>query len=95
MSDAYARRFWPGQDAIGKRVKWGRIDGQRPWLTVVGVVGDMKVIADPRDGEVSGMIARPLAQMLPLGSSQVDELTFIVQSDTATEVHDPNRPRAR
>jgi ABC-type antimicrobial peptide transport system permease subunit len=45
----------------------------------------MKVIADPRDGEVVGMVARPLSQMLPLGARQVNELTFIVQTATANE----------
>ena len=60
------KRFWPGQDPIGKRVKWGRLDGPRPWMTVVGVVGDIKAVVDPRDGEVAGMVARPMAQLLPL-----------------------------
>jgi predicted permease len=33
-----AKRFWPGQDAVGKRVKIS-VDGK--WRTVVGVVGDV------------------------------------------------------
>ena len=81
VAESFARRFWPGQDAVGKRVKWGRLDGPRPWLTVVGVVNDMKVIADPRDGEVVGMLARPLAQMLAFVPSQIDEVTFVVQRE--------------
>jgi putative ABC transport system permease protein len=79
VSNAFAKKFWPGQDPIGKRVKWGRLDGPRPWLTVVGVVGDMKAIADSRDGEVIGMMARPLAQV-PIERDQMDEMTFVVQT---------------
>jgi hypothetical protein len=82
VTEAFVRRFWPGQDPIGKRVKRGRLDGPRPWLTVVGVVADMKAVADRRDGEVIGMIARPLAQMLPLGAAQIDEVTYIIQTET-------------
>jgi predicted permease len=85
VTENFAQRFWPGEDAVGKRIKWGRLDSPRPWLTVVGVVADMKVIADPRDGDVVGMVARPLSQMLPLGARQVNELTFIVQTATANE----------
>jgi putative ABC transport system permease protein len=81
INKGFAQRFWPGQDPIGKRVKWGRLDGPRPWLTVVGVVGDMKVIADSRDGEVVGMVARPLTQMLAAASNLVDEMTFILQTN--------------
>jgi len=81
VSRAFAQRFWPGQNPIGKQVKWGRLDGPRPWFTVVGVVGDMKAIADPRDGEVVGMIARPLTQMLAIGANIVDELTFVLQTN--------------
>ena len=81
VSKAFAQRFWPGQDPIGKRVKWGRLDGPRPWFTVVGVAGDMKAIADPRDGEVVGMIARPLTQMLAIASNLVDEMTFVLQTN--------------
>src|SRR5207248_4950643 len=76
----FARRFWPGQDPIGKRVKWGRLDGPRPSLNVVGVVGDMKVVAEPQDGEVIGTITRPIPQMLVTDPGQFDEITFLVQT---------------
>ena len=84
VSKAFAQRFWPGQDPIGKQVKWGRLDGPRPWFNIVGVVGDMKAIADPRDGEVVGMIARPLTQMLAIAANIVDEMTFILQTNNNT-----------
>ena len=82
VSNSVARRFWPGQNPIGKRVKWGRLDGPRPWFTVVGVVGDMKAIADPQDGEVVGMIARPLIQMLEQGTAPLDDITFVVHASS-------------
>jgi predicted permease len=37
VSELTARRYWPGQDAIGKRI---RIRNDTLWWTVVGVVGD-------------------------------------------------------
>ena len=40
VSQSLARGFWPGQDPIGKRLKWGA--EKAPWLTVVGVAGDVK-----------------------------------------------------
>jgi predicted permease len=34
-------RYWPGQDPIGKRLKWGLASSAAPWQTVVGVAGDV------------------------------------------------------
>ena len=81
ISQSIAKRFWPNDSPIGKRIRWGRLDGTRPWFTVVGVVGDMKAIADPRDGEVLGMIARPLAQMLAYATTPLDDITFVLHTD--------------
>jgi putative ABC transport system permease protein len=38
VNEAFARRFWPGESALAKRVKRGPPDSAYPWLTVVGVV---------------------------------------------------------
>ncbi len=39
ISQSLADRLWPGQDPIGKRIIWSRIEGST--LEVVGVVGDV------------------------------------------------------
>ncbi len=43
INQEMARRFWPNQDAVGKRLKYGLDPGAKnPWKTVVGVVADMR-----------------------------------------------------
>jgi putative ABC transport system permease protein len=41
VNETMARNLWPGQDAIGKRIKMPGSDSQ-PWRTVVGIVADIK-----------------------------------------------------
>lgn len=41
VDESTARRYWPGRDPIGRRIRWGQ-DRKRPWLTIAGIVKDMK-----------------------------------------------------
>jgi putative ABC transport system permease protein len=42
VSESMAKRYWPGADPIGKRMKIGRPGGKQPWGEVIGVVGDVR-----------------------------------------------------
>ncbi len=42
VSERMARRYWPGQSALGRRIKAGAADSDKPWLTIVGVVGEIQ-----------------------------------------------------
>jgi putative ABC transport system permease protein len=42
VSEAVARRTWPGADPIGKRLKLGPPEFPEPWRTVVGVAADTR-----------------------------------------------------
>ena len=42
VSEKVAARFWPGQDPIGKRVRFGDVNSDVPWLSIVGVVREVK-----------------------------------------------------
>jgi putative ABC transport system permease protein len=46
ISSALARRYWPGEDPIGKRLRNRRAGDEAPWMTVVGVVGDVREFYD-------------------------------------------------
>ena len=41
VSASLARRYWAGQDPIGKRVRFGDTE-KEPWITIVGVVADVR-----------------------------------------------------
>ena len=48
VDQSTARRYWPGRDPLGRRIRWGR--DTSPWQTVVGVVRDIKHDGLDRDG---------------------------------------------
>jgi putative ABC transport system permease protein len=43
ISQALARRYWPNRDPIGQTVEFGNMDGNLKPLTIVGIVGDVRV----------------------------------------------------
>jgi putative ABC transport system permease protein len=73
VSEAVARRYWPGEDPIGRRMRfsWGPGDEQE----IVGVVGDVK--HDGLELPAEGMVFRPLAQFAFPGVS------IVIRSDGA------------
>ena len=65
INQTMAHRFWPGDTAVGKRIKLGPSPEKQSWITIVGVVGDIRhfgLDADPRPEAY-----RPYAQS-PLGA---------------------------
>ena len=42
ISESLAKRSWPGVSPLGRRFKLGTPDSTRPWLTVIGIVGDVR-----------------------------------------------------
>lgn len=41
INEVAAKRFWPGEDPMGRHVRFSG-DSNAPWFTVVGIVGDVK-----------------------------------------------------
>ncbi|MGD0220943.1 MAG: ABC transporter permease [Terriglobia bacterium] len=42
INKAFAERFWPGEDPLGKRVRFSGPLADQPWHTVVAVVGNIQ-----------------------------------------------------
>ena len=42
VNEALARREWPGESPLGKQIQLGTRDDNAPWITIVGVVGDVR-----------------------------------------------------
>jgi putative ABC transport system permease protein len=62
LSHKLATQLWPGQDPIGRQIKWGvdSPENKNPWMTVVGVVGD--VSQDVLGGDIIPQTYAPVAQ---------------------------------
>ena len=65
-------RYWNGADPIGSRVAFGNGD-EVTWLTVVGIVGNVRQFALERDAEAQAYI--PLAQSPGLGGRVLVRVT--------------------
>ncbi|HYO91474.1 MAG TPA: FtsX-like permease family protein, partial [Pyrinomonadaceae bacterium] len=71
INETFARRFWPGEDPIGKRFQLGRAD--QPPVQVIGVVAD---------GKYAGLNESPQPYVSrPLSQAYSGAVTLIVRSD--------------
>jgi putative ABC transport system permease protein len=59
LNEAAARRVWPGENPIGRRVRPGPRGAEGPWHVVVGVVSNM---AEPDDAGMRETLYQPYAQ---------------------------------
>jgi putative ABC transport system permease protein len=60
-----ADSYWPGEDPLGKRLKWGLETSTAPWLTVVGVARD--VVEGPPGSEPMIHVYVPYASVSDAG----------------------------
>ena len=78
VNETLARRLWPGEDAVGKRLKQGwpeTPESASPWREVVGVVSDVRF---------NGVTAEtPMQVYLPLVHDGARGLALVIR--TATE----------
>jgi len=76
VDEEFARRHWPNQDPIGKQVLWSGSGPTAPPLTVVGVVGRVKLY---RPNEPAGFVQGyfPFLEMPQYGMS------FVIKSTSA------------
>ena len=70
LSESMAKKFWPNQDPIGKRLLWGRSGNPK---TIVGIVGDLRDLA--LDQPPVPTMFRPYAQLSDLAMTEVVRTT--------------------
>ncbi len=77
ISKSFADHFWPGESAIGKRLRADRLAPASPWLSVVGVVADLAVeTADP----YLNMNNVTTTWYLPYTTADFDSFTLVVRT---------------
>lgn len=64
ISEAMARRYWPNEDPIGKRLREDSHGSPtpEPWLSIVGVVADVKYRGLPQNPNADPDVYYPLLQ---------------------------------
>ncbi len=94
ISETSARRFWPNENPIGQRVRFG---GDEIWRTVIGIAGDVRHWGLRQD--INPVLYWPQAQ------ASIGSLSFILRADvdpgsltsavrTTVAAVDPNLPLA-
>ena len=57
VNEAFVRRYFPGEDPVGRRIRPGGPRSTLPWRTIVGVVGDVRSGAIDRAPEPQAYVS--------------------------------------
>jgi putative ABC transport system permease protein len=95
ISQNVARRYFQGENPLGKKLKIGKADADSPWMTIVGIVDDVHYTWV--DKQEYPTIYRSYRQAPPFYNSLVlrtdgDPTTFIPAVRSAVAAVDPNLP---
>ena len=58
ISESCARSQFPGQDPIGKHIQFGGRFENKPWMTIVGIVGDVRQYGLDRSSNMEAYLAQ-------------------------------------
>jgi putative ABC transport system permease protein len=90
INDRAAQLWWPGEDAIGKRIRIGSDASGHPWRTVVGVVANFAPLSGMgllaraiKTSNIQPMIYEPLAQGDLIGPLPGGEIFVAVRATNA------------
>jgi ABC-type antimicrobial peptide transport system permease subunit len=72
-----AQRYWPGQDAVGKKIKYGPLNSHYEWMEVVGEAADVRVASLREDPNSNMVLYAPLAQ-----SEVITNMSAVVRTKT-------------
>lgn len=101
VNETMAQKYWPGEEPLGKRFKLGGPDSKQPWLTIVGVVADVRQMG--MDVAVKPEAYYPQRQIKShafftprdlVVRTSVEPLTLAAAVRTAIHAVDPEQPVA-
>ena len=98
LNEETAKRYWPNEDPVGRRIKLGRPDGPNPWLTVVGVAASVRHFG--LDETARREFFRPYSQaawpvMTVVAKTATDPSGYASTVRLALQGIDPDLPVAR
>jgi predicted permease len=73
VNEAFAARYWPGEDALGKRMRLNGPPEKEPWRTVVAVVGNIKNQLD---------VPAPPEMYFPLRQQTENTMALVVRTSS-------------
>jgi putative ABC transport system permease protein len=95
ISQNLAKRYFPGESPLGKKLKIGKSEADSPWMTIVGIVDDVHYTWINK--QELPTIYRSYRQSPPFYNSLVlrtegDPATFVPAVRSAVAAVDPNLP---
>ncbi|MEK6287002.1 MAG: ABC transporter permease [Acidobacteriota bacterium] len=96
IDEEFARRYWPNEDAVGKRIRFGSVDPGSPLLSVVGVVGHVKMDKlSAESNRVQGYFSYlqfPFSNMAVVIKSQLEPAQMIAAARQQVQALDSSQP---
>jgi putative ABC transport system permease protein len=95
INEAAARRYWPNQDPIGRRISFDSRDGQPVWSEIVGVVRSVRHMAlseEPRSEIYIPFTQHPLAFMTLVARTDGAPLNFVAAIRSQVQAVDKDQP---
>src|SRR5215472_5406381 len=78
VNQTFARKFWPNEDALGKRIVMGGMSDDPKWITIVGIVGDIRHF---------GLDIDPKPEMyVPFAQSGYSTAIYVVRSNQDPQI---------
>ncbi len=98
INEEFANRYFPGQDAIGQRIKLGPLTSAQRWMTIVGIARNVRHFG--LDSPIRREIFRPYSQavwpvMTIAVKSAVAPLSLSFAAKAALGRIDPDQPVSR